>query len=334
MSVDEILVAISISLGERPIEACGVSDSNGDGKVTVEELITMVDAALSACGVRPTPTATPTPQPPDLTIKSINGWSQGLSCADDERKQRARICVANAGRGTASDVDVSLLRYHGSVAADFWTIPRLKPAQDACLSIPVYDSIRVVVDPEDRIAESNESNNSYPYPLPTLTRGPSCTRTPTPTAEAACCEYASGDCGARVRAHDCFREGGVGYDEPFVCETAGCRASDSWPTPLPTATPAPLAPDLVAGPVMDSTFEFGGPMLVCVRNFGVAPSGAVELSIGNYWRLVIPSLEPMEQSCVQAARTTAGRLVVDPDGRIGESDETNNELTFDLDPPS
>lgn len=332
VSVDEILLAVSISLGERPIAACRAGDANSDGTVTVEELVVMVDAALSSCGVRPSPTPMPTPLRPDLRVESVHGWSLAFSCPEDEQRPRGRICVANSGPGSAAEFSMSL---RGWVAtSNLWRVPGLAPGEHACLAVPIYDTITITADADNEIEEDNEGNNEYWHPLPTLTRGPGCTPTPTPAAPRACCEHLSGDCGEQVPAHDCFRTGGEGFDPPAACDESGHCTSELAPTPLPSATPAAVAPDLVAGPVIDGTFTFGGPMLACVRNIGDAPSGAVELAIGNYWRFTVPSLEPLEQSCVQAPRAEQGMLVVDPAGRIGEKDESNNTATFDLDAPA
>ncbi len=50
VTVDEIIVAVSIALGEAELGDCLAADSGGDGNVTVDELVMAVDAALNGCG--------------------------------------------------------------------------------------------------------------------------------------------------------------------------------------------------------------------------------------------------------------------------------------------
>lgn len=67
VTVDDILIAVAISIGQTPLSACPAADANGDGEVTVDDVIAAVNAALFGCPT-PKPTATttadPTPTPP------------------------------------------------------------------------------------------------------------------------------------------------------------------------------------------------------------------------------------------------------------------------------
>lgn len=49
VTVDELLTAVNIALGMRPVDGCVVSDLNLDGRVTVDELLTAVNRALEGC---------------------------------------------------------------------------------------------------------------------------------------------------------------------------------------------------------------------------------------------------------------------------------------------
>lgn len=49
VTVDEILTAISIGLGNLPVAACPAADVNGDDTVTVDEVLNAVNAALNGC---------------------------------------------------------------------------------------------------------------------------------------------------------------------------------------------------------------------------------------------------------------------------------------------
>jgi hypothetical protein len=49
VTVDEIVTAVSIALGNVPLTQCPAADDNGDGSVTVDELLRAVSAALAGC---------------------------------------------------------------------------------------------------------------------------------------------------------------------------------------------------------------------------------------------------------------------------------------------
>ena len=58
VSINELIIGVNIALGAQPVTACAAMDSNADGTVTVNELIRAVSMALNGC---PAPTVTPTP---------------------------------------------------------------------------------------------------------------------------------------------------------------------------------------------------------------------------------------------------------------------------------
>jgi hypothetical protein len=51
--VDEILIMVNILLGNADIGACTAGDANGDGQITVDEILTAVNNALDGCRVSP-----------------------------------------------------------------------------------------------------------------------------------------------------------------------------------------------------------------------------------------------------------------------------------------
>jgi hypothetical protein len=66
VTVDEILRGVNVALGAATIAACVVADGDGDGQVTIDELIGAVNAALSGCaalGTSRSPTATTSSAP-------------------------------------------------------------------------------------------------------------------------------------------------------------------------------------------------------------------------------------------------------------------------------
>jgi hypothetical protein len=49
VSVDEVVSGVSIALGAAPVAACVQVDSDGDGAVTVDEILTAIAGALHGC---------------------------------------------------------------------------------------------------------------------------------------------------------------------------------------------------------------------------------------------------------------------------------------------
>jgi len=49
VGVNELVTAVNISLGNRPVDACTAADRNGNGQVAINELISAVRSALDGC---------------------------------------------------------------------------------------------------------------------------------------------------------------------------------------------------------------------------------------------------------------------------------------------
>jgi 6-phosphogluconolactonase (cycloisomerase 2 family) len=71
VTIDELVVAVNIALGQAPASRCASADTSGDGSVSIDELIVAVDRSLNGCSgsvgtptvtmIAATPTATSTP---------------------------------------------------------------------------------------------------------------------------------------------------------------------------------------------------------------------------------------------------------------------------------
>ncbi|MFQ5668193.1 MAG: hypothetical protein ACE5I7_17400 [Candidatus Binatia bacterium] len=57
VTIDELLVLVNNALGEVEAGVCGAGDANADGLITIDEILTAVNNALNGCPA-PTPTAT------------------------------------------------------------------------------------------------------------------------------------------------------------------------------------------------------------------------------------------------------------------------------------
>jgi hypothetical protein len=49
ISIDDIVLCVNIALGTSPLGDCAQCDADGDGIVTVAELLQVVNSALSGC---------------------------------------------------------------------------------------------------------------------------------------------------------------------------------------------------------------------------------------------------------------------------------------------
>jgi hypothetical protein len=66
VTISELIRAVNISLGSQPLSNCMAADTSGDGSVAINELIQAVNASLMGCPPpvnTPTPTASPTVPP-------------------------------------------------------------------------------------------------------------------------------------------------------------------------------------------------------------------------------------------------------------------------------
>jgi hypothetical protein len=50
VTVDELLTMVNIALGNAPVTECPEGDGSGDGQITVDEILTAVNNALNGCG--------------------------------------------------------------------------------------------------------------------------------------------------------------------------------------------------------------------------------------------------------------------------------------------
>ena len=49
ISIDELVIAVAIALGDQTVDTCRNADRNGDGLVDISELLRAVGAALDGC---------------------------------------------------------------------------------------------------------------------------------------------------------------------------------------------------------------------------------------------------------------------------------------------
>src|SRR5438552_905639 len=61
VSIDELVTGVNIALGNDQLVACPSFDANGDGSVTIDEILSAVDALLNRCPAPNAPPVLPAP---------------------------------------------------------------------------------------------------------------------------------------------------------------------------------------------------------------------------------------------------------------------------------
>ncbi|HLO27694.1 MAG TPA: CARDB domain-containing protein [Anaerolineales bacterium] len=131
--------------------------------------------ALAACQpivISPTsPSTPPSTNLPDLVISSVYLGMQGIpgnssNCVSAYAPYEIRAIIEN--RGTAPAADVLVVEQSSRHQVQIGTLPA---SQSTEIQIPLTPggSYVVVADPQNLVAESNESNNVYSYLAPTPT---------------------------------------------------------------------------------------------------------------------------------------------------------------------
>jgi cysteine-rich repeat protein len=105
VSIEELVLAVSIVLGDSPLESCGAADADGDGEVFVDEVIAAVANSLDGCGpfeptAEPTPPPTPTPEGP----RCGNGVVEETEECDDGNQLDGDGCTADCRLEPVGDV--------------------------------------------------------------------------------------------------------------------------------------------------------------------------------------------------------------------------------------
>jgi hypothetical protein len=131
---------------------------------------------------RSTDTPAPSSEPegealPDLVITSasvaMRGYEGPGACMAEYEPLEWTVCVANQGEADAGRFVVEAQVANGPMQQ--WEVLALAAGEETCLTAEAPGGGDVVIDPEEAIAESDETNNAEHIILPTLTPPPLCT---------------------------------------------------------------------------------------------------------------------------------------------------------------
>lgn len=265
----------------------------------------------------PGPTATPGPQRPDLAVASAYTSvyaPDGPRCLILGMPFWTYGSIVNQGPATALDPFEVRAGTETEPLPLVWELGGLEPGALHVLAPRKGISDRMVVDPDGRIQELDETNNRLRYPIPT----PPVACTPTPVG------------------------GGTPSATPSATPTPEPGTTPATPTPTPTNTLVPLElPDLVVAShrwQMEGfngrcVPRYGGPELsVTVANQGLAVAGPFTVRTdgsGIEWR-VETGLAPGRSEALPFATGEASWVDVDVDEEVDEADETNNRAAIPM----
>jgi len=107
VTVNELIQMVNIALGNAPVAACSAGDANGDGAITVNEIVAGVNSALNGC---PVMTAicgdgvTSGTEECDPGSICIGGTNAGTVCAQESDCQGEGVCDTFGVKGPPGTV--------------------------------------------------------------------------------------------------------------------------------------------------------------------------------------------------------------------------------------
>lgn len=333
VSSPELVLAVGIALGDLSSEACPAA-TRDDDEVTIDDLVRAVDERLHQCAFVP-PTPTPTPPLPDLVPESVTLVATPVSgCVGSLSELHSSLvaCVRNQGEGPAP-------AFAASLAGSPLAFDALPAGEHECVSLPsggIPGDIPFIVDPENAVEETDETNNEATFHAPVLTPPLTCTVTPThtPLPEGTPSETPlPTDTPTRTVT-------------PCACTptvTASRTASPS-PTPTPTPSPTPGLPDLLPNRIVvvaptpvrgciDNLSEVELSLLLCVLNDSNGAAGPFQSSLTVASSIFVEFDEAAADSevCAEAPFIDGAVLfTVDTRDDVAEKNEDNNKQVFSV----
>ena len=102
VTVDELVTLARIALGVAPLSACHPGDTNSDGRITVDEIVAAVNADLRGC-----PSGTPNDRV-EMSTSGLLGSMKGINATDQLQIVITDFgCVGASGCGPAAALQSS-----------------------------------------------------------------------------------------------------------------------------------------------------------------------------------------------------------------------------------
>ena len=154
ITVAELVRLVNVALGSLPLEDCAAGDRNGDGAIAIDELTRAVQHAIDECLL------------PDLEPTAV---VPGYLVSAEFDPDADYVCVRNQGGPQIGGfaVDVSVAERPDDPSQRAW-IENVAPGEERCGALPMKvdsPSAHVLADPEDTVEEWNEDNNTQDVPV-------------------------------------------------------------------------------------------------------------------------------------------------------------------------
>ncbi len=172
--IHELVIGVRIALGELADTACSVFDRNGDGQVSIDELVAAVDNALRGCGLdlEPTetptalPTATATPDETPIPCSTATPLPTGLPRVESATYAGSQLRTFYNPRETAVTRD-SVARLRPKWRYRTGAVVTASPAV-AYIDVPGEGTIKVVIAPswDGNVYALRASNGSKLWSFP------------------------------------------------------------------------------------------------------------------------------------------------------------------------
>lgn len=122
VTIGELLTAVRIALGEAPVSDCSAADDNGDERISVGELVRAVAAASTGCPVSPAASPTPIsdPTPTSVPLYRICGCVDELpevvgGCGE----RNFTVTLEPLGRSTEPEFQTSVFCFESVPVGDY-----------------------------------------------------------------------------------------------------------------------------------------------------------------------------------------------------------------------
>ncbi len=119
VTVDELVTGVNIALENASLSACPATDTSGDGMVTVNELVAAVSNALNGCPQIDTPTPTATERQPTVTATATPTVAGPVPIPTTARELLAWLQAGNYLSWTAESAPHASAGPHGGKVRTF-----------------------------------------------------------------------------------------------------------------------------------------------------------------------------------------------------------------------
>jgi hypothetical protein len=136
IAINEVIRSVAISLEQQPLATCTRADGNGNGRVSVDELVQGVLNNLHGCGVRP-PTATRTATATVTPVFTATSTTTATATVTATATATQSLTVTRTATGTTTPATLSVCG--GTITS----VPKLCNVEVVPNPVPLFGVYRV-----------------------------------------------------------------------------------------------------------------------------------------------------------------------------------------------